>query len=94
MKIAIAGIAIESCTFSSHPTTLDDFRLWRGDDLLACYSFLAAYAEVTFVPGEKSEHKDTQPLRYVAMRIRNRQEELFEDGGQVKRFAIVTNIRE
>ena len=50
MKIAIAGIAIESCTFSSHPTTLDDFRLWRGDDLLACYSFLAAYAEVTFVP--------------------------------------------
>ncbi len=50
MKIAIAGIAIESCTFSSLPTTLDDFRLWRRDDLLACYPFLAAYADVTFVP--------------------------------------------
>lgn len=51
-------------------------------------------AEVSFVPGEKSEHKDTQPLRYVAIRIRKRQEELFEDGGKVKHFAIVTNIRE
>ena len=34
-------------------------------------------AEVDFVPGEKSEQKDTQPLRYVAIRIRLRQEELF-----------------
>jgi hypothetical protein len=51
-------------------------------------------AEVSFVPGEKSEHKDTQPLRYVAIRIRNRQEELFEDGGKVKHFAIVSNIGE
>ena len=51
-------------------------------------------AEVSFVPGEKSEHKDTQPLRYVAIRIRPRQESLFADGGQVKHFAVVTNIRE
>lgn len=51
-------------------------------------------AEVSFVPGEKSEHKETQPLRYVAMRIRKRQEELFADGGQVKHFAMVSNIRE
>ena len=27
-------------------------------------------AEVAFVPGEKSEKKDTQPLRYLAIRIR------------------------
>ena len=51
-------------------------------------------AEVSFVPGEKSEHKDTQPLRYVAIRIRQRQETLFEDGSKVKHFAVVTNIRE
>lgn len=31
-------------------------------------------AEVSFVPGEKSEHKDTQPLRYIAIRTRQRQE--------------------
>ncbi len=51
-------------------------------------------AEVSFVPGEKSEHKDTQPLRYIAIRIRQRQESLFADGSQVKHFAVVTNIRE
>ena len=51
-------------------------------------------AEVSFVPGEKSEHKDTQPLRYIAIRIRQRQESLFADGSQVKHFAVVTNLRE
>jgi microcystin degradation protein MlrC len=50
MKIAIAGIAIESCTFSPLTTTLEDFRLWRGSDLLVRYPFLAAYTDVTFVP--------------------------------------------
>ena len=51
-------------------------------------------AEVSFVPGEKYEHKDTQPLRYIAIRIRQRQEDLFDDGSKVKHFAVVTNIRE
>ena len=49
-------------------------------------------AEVSFVPGEKSEHKDTQPLRYIAIRIRQRQEALFDDGSKVRHFAVVTNI--
>ena len=51
-------------------------------------------AEVSFVPGEKSEHKDTQPLRHIAIRIRQRQENLFADGSKVKHFAVVTDIRE
>jgi hypothetical protein len=51
-------------------------------------------AEVSFVPGEKSEHKDTQPLRYIAIRIRQRQESLFADGSRVKHFAVVTNMGE
>jgi len=51
-------------------------------------------AEVRFVPGEKSGQKDTQPLRYVAIRIRQRQESLFADGSKVKYFAVVTNIGE
>jgi hypothetical protein len=51
-------------------------------------------AEVRFVPGEKSERKDTQPLRYIAIRIRQRQESLFTDGNRVRHFAVVTNIRE
>jgi len=53
-------------------------------------------AEVSFVPGEKSEHKDTQPLRYIAIRIGQRQENLFDDGSddgsKVRHFAVVTNI--
>jgi hypothetical protein len=51
-------------------------------------------AEVDFVPGEKSEHKDTQPLRYVAIRIRPRQEEFFADGQRVKHFAVLSNLWE
>src|SRR5436853_1939010 len=51
-------------------------------------------AEIDFVPGEKSEHKDTQPLRYVAIRIRPRQEALFRDGSNIKHFAIVSNLWE
>jgi len=50
MRIAIAGMAIESCTFSPLITTLGDFTLWRESDLLARYPFLAAYSDVTFVP--------------------------------------------
>ena len=48
-------------------------------------------AEVPFVPGEKSEKKNTQPLRYVALRIRKKQGELFEDGSRVRHFAVLTN---
>jgi hypothetical protein len=51
-------------------------------------------AEIDFVPGEKVERKDSQPLRYVAIRIRQRQEELFADGSKVKHFAIVSNLWE
>ena len=49
---------------------------------------------MTFVPNEHSEHKDDQPLRYIAIRIRPRQGELLNDGTQVKHFAVVTNIRD
>lgn len=50
-------------------------------------------AEVPFVPTEASEHKDTEPLRYVAVRIRKRQGALFADGSAVKHFAVLTNLR-
>lgn len=51
-------------------------------------------AEVDFVPGEKSEKKDTQPLRYIAIRMRNCQGDLFADGSKVKHFAVATSINE
>ena len=51
-------------------------------------------AEVPFVPSEKSEHKDTQPLRYVAIRITKQQGELFDDGLRVRHLAVLSNIWE
>ena len=50
--------------------------------------------EVSFVPGEKSEHKDRPPLRYLAIRIRPRPESLFDDGSKGPPIAVVTNIGE
>ncbi len=51
-------------------------------------------ADVPFVPGERSEKKGLQPLRYVGVRVRKRQGELFADGSGVKYFAVVSNIWE
>jgi hypothetical protein len=48
-------------------------------------------ADVPFVPSEKSEKKDSQPLRYVAIRIRKKQGELFADGSAVRHFAMLSN---
>jgi hypothetical protein len=48
-------------------------------------------ADVPFVPSEKSEKKDTPPLRYVAIRIRKKPGELFDDGSRVRHFAVLSN---
>ncbi|MEI8412848.1 MULTISPECIES: M81 family metallopeptidase [unclassified Kribbella] len=50
IRIGIAGIAIESSTFSPHRSTLDDFRVTRGEELLARYTFLGAIEGVEWVP--------------------------------------------
>ncbi|MFD2474417.1 M81 family metallopeptidase [Amycolatopsis silviterrae] len=52
LRVGITGIAIESSTFSPHRSTVDDFRVLRGDDLLARYDFLDAdwAADVEWVP--------------------------------------------
>ena len=59
----------------------------EGDAIRSC-------AEVAFVPGEHSEKKDSQPLRYIAIRIEKKQERLYEDGSRIRHFAVVTNIGE
>jgi hypothetical protein len=50
------------------------------------------WAEVPFTPARKNEKRDTQPYRYLAVRIRHQQGELFEDGATVRHFCVVTNL--
>jgi len=52
------------------------------------------WAEVAYVPSRKSEKKDSRPYRYVAVRLRRLQGELFSDGASLRYFAIVSNIWE
>lgn len=50
-KIAVGGIAIESCTFNPLRTTLDDFTIWRdGVDFPTRYPFLSEFPDTQFLP--------------------------------------------
>lgn len=50
MRIAICGIAHESCTFSPLPTRLEDFSILRGDTLRGEFPFLDQWSDFEFVP--------------------------------------------
>jgi hypothetical protein len=50
------------------------------------------WAEVPYVPARQYEKKDSQPYRYLTIRIRRQQGDLFEDGTGVRHFAVVTNM--
>ena len=50
------------------------------------------WAEVDFVPGEAGEKKDSQPLRYVGLRLLKAQGVLFADGSDRHHHAVVTNL--
>jgi hypothetical protein len=55
---------------------------------------LRQWAEVDFVPGENYETKDSQPLRYVGLRLLKPQGLLFADGSDRHFHAVLTNQRE
>ena len=50
------------------------------------------WAEVAFVPGEKIEKKNSQPLRYVGLRLLKAQGVLLADGSDRMHHAVVTNL--
>lgn len=54
-------------------------------------SLIREWTEVVYVPSKKTERKDSKPYRYVAVRIRPRQRELFADGSRMRYFAVVSN---
>lgn len=53
---------------------------------------LRQWAEVPFVPTDQYEHKDSQPLRYVGLRLLKAQGVLFADGSDRKHYAVLTNL--
>lgn len=52
---------------------------------------LRQWVELDFVPGEKTEKKDLQPLRYVGLRLLKPQGELFHDGHDRHYHAVLGN---
>jgi hypothetical protein len=82
--------ALPEETWQPYRTFTNDAELKRGT-----LSEERQCAEVPdFIPGWKRTHKkDTQPLRYIAIRVRSRQRDLLEDDQQRWRyFAVVTNM--
>lgn len=49
-------------------------------------------AHVKYFPEERAENEFRTPLKYIAIRIRKKQQELFADGASVKYFAVATNL--
>jgi hypothetical protein len=66
----------------------DEWHLWKIEK----DGVIKEWAEVPYVPTWHYERKDSQPYRYVAVRLRHQQGELFKDGTSVRHFAVVSNI--
>jgi microcystin degradation protein MlrC len=75
-RIGIGGIAIESSTFSTLPSTLDDFTILRGEELAARYPFMPGWAfrgrtDITWLPCYHARALPGGPVRadaYAAMK--------------------------
>jgi len=66
----------------------DAWKTWKTEKR----GMVREWAEVPYVPTHRYERRDSQPYRYLAIRVRRQQGELFEDGARVRHFAVVTNI--
>ena len=64
------------------------WRMWKIEKR----GIVREWAEVPYVPARQYEKKDSRPYRYLAVRMRRQQGELFEDGVSVRHFAVVTNL--
>jgi len=66
----------------------DGWRIWKTEKR----GVVREWAEVPYVPFRRYEGKKSRPYRYLAVRVRRQQGELFEDGTSVRHFAVVSNL--
>lgn len=66
----------------------DAWHMWKTEK----HGVVREWTEVPYVPTREYEKKDSRPYRYLAIRLRRQQGELFEDGVSVRHFAVVTNL--
>jgi hypothetical protein len=78
-------VAVRDAISEVAPSSWQPFGRQQVGEIREC-------ADFTYVPSEPREQKDAQPLRYIAIRIRKRQGELFANGSEVLHFAVVTNV--
>ena len=86
---ACQGLAVAKAAYAALPSTVkeEQWEPYGKPDT----GVTRECADVLFVPGEHSEQKDLQPLRYVAVRIRHRHGGLLEEGTEDRHFAVLTN---
>ena len=89
-RIGFAISAIMSPALATEVGKVDE-KDWKTYDKEADGT-LRQWTEVTFVPGEAGEKKDSKPLRYVGLRLLKPQGLLFADGSDRHHHAVVTNL--
>jgi hypothetical protein len=73
--------------------SIDSWHMWKVEHgkNSKTGTIVREWAEVPYAPTRQYEKKDSRPYRYLAIRVRRQQGELFEDGVAVRHFAVVTN---
>jgi len=84
---ALSAVLSEPLAAALRQITDKDWKTFDQED----DGTLRQWTEVAFVPGDKYESKESQPLRYVGLRLLKRQGVLFGDGTDRHFHAVITN---
>jgi len=84
---AVSAVLSEALAAALRQVAEADWKTFDQED----DGTLRQWAEVAFVPGDKYESKESQPLRYVGLRLLKPQGVLFGDGTDRHFHALITN---
>lgn len=88
---AISADMTESLKSEIEKLTEDEWKPVRKITDKGLIAGRKEWAELVFVPTKNSTKKDSLPDRYLAIRVRPSQGELFADGNTYRYYAVVTN---